>query len=100
MLDNEDYAHGRRRSVDVGGLALALENQGLGHGWGGWDQVQEGGTRCVCFSKFIPALLTIPSYAELLGELYTQTHTTVTGCDTDTYVHLYPLLCSLIYYIF
>lgn len=47
MLDNEEYAHGRRRSVDVGGLALALENQGLGHGWGGWDQVRQGETRCV-----------------------------------------------------
>ena len=51
MLDNEEYAHGRRRSVDVGGLALALENQGLGHGWGGWDQVQKGETRCAHFSK-------------------------------------------------
>ncbi|KAG6377355.1 hypothetical protein JVT61DRAFT_15150 [Boletus reticuloceps] len=67
MLDNEDYAHGRRRSVDVGGLALALKNQGLGHGWGGWDQVQQGGTR----------------YAELLYEMYAQTQTTVTHCDTD-----------------
>ncbi|KAF9225714.1 HD-domain/PDEase-like protein [Gyrodon lividus] len=61
MLDNEEYAHGRRRSVDVGGLALALENQGLGHGWGGWDQVQQGETR----------------YAELLSEMYTQTQTTI-----------------------
>ncbi|KAI6019891.1 hypothetical protein F5J12DRAFT_904254 [Pisolithus orientalis] len=46
MLDNEEYAHGRRRSVDVGGLALALGNQALGHGWGGWDEVQQGETRC------------------------------------------------------
>ncbi|KIK96208.1 hypothetical protein PAXRUDRAFT_138985 [Paxillus rubicundulus Ve08.2h10] len=61
MLDNEEYAHGRRKSVDVGGLALALENQGLGHGWGGWDQVQQGETH----------------YAELLTEMYTQTQTTV-----------------------
>ncbi|KIJ62183.1 hypothetical protein HYDPIDRAFT_176703 [Hydnomerulius pinastri MD-312] len=61
MFDSEEYAHGRRRSVDVGGLALALENQGLGHGWGGWDEVQQGETR----------------YAELLSEMYTQTQTTV-----------------------
>lgn len=45
MLDNEEYCHGRRRSVDVGGLALALENQGLGHGWGGWEEDEQGETR-------------------------------------------------------
>jgi hypothetical protein len=45
MLDNEEYSHGRRRSVDVGGLALALENQGLGHGWGGWEEDEQGETR-------------------------------------------------------
>ncbi|KAL4079509.1 hypothetical protein J3A83DRAFT_1110620 [Scleroderma citrinum] len=61
MLDNEEYAQGRRRSVDVGGLALALENQGLGHGWGGWEEVQQGETR----------------YAELLSQMYTQTQSTV-----------------------
>ena len=49
MFDNEEYAHGRRRSVDVGGLALALENPGLGNGWGGWEQVQQGETRCDTF---------------------------------------------------
>jgi hypothetical protein len=26
----------RRRSVDVGGLSLALGSQGLGQGWVGW----------------------------------------------------------------
>lgn len=51
MLDNDELAHGRRRSVDVGGLALALENQGLGRGWGGWDQVQQGETRCARIFK-------------------------------------------------
>jgi hypothetical protein len=49
MLDNEEYSHGRRRSVDVGGLALALENQGLGHGWGGWEEGEQGGTRYAVF---------------------------------------------------
>ncbi|KAG8216928.1 hypothetical protein J3R82DRAFT_7204 [Butyriboletus roseoflavus] len=67
MLANEECPNGRRRSVDVGGLALALENRGLGHGWGGWDQVQKGETR----------------YAELLYEMYTQTQTTVIHHDTD-----------------
>ena len=28
----------RRRSVDVGGLSLALGSQGLGQGWVGWDK--------------------------------------------------------------
>ncbi|KAF9233200.1 hypothetical protein BU15DRAFT_54219 [Melanogaster broomeanus] len=68
MLDNEEYAlDKRRKSVDVGGLALALENQGLGHGWGGWDQVQQGETR----------------YAELLSEMYTHTQTTVNHHTMD-----------------
>jgi len=49
MLDSDEFPSGRRRSVDVGGLALALENQGLGHGWGGWDQAQQGETRCAHF---------------------------------------------------
>ncbi|KAG1862710.1 hypothetical protein DFJ58DRAFT_700232 [Suillus subalutaceus] len=61
MLDNEEYCHGRRRSVDVGGLALALENQGLGHGWGGWEEDEQGETR----------------YAELLSDMYNHTQTTV-----------------------
>ncbi|EMD35295.1 hypothetical protein CERSUDRAFT_116097 [Gelatoporia subvermispora B] len=37
--------HGaRRRSVDVGGLALALGEQGSGYGWGGWDDAENGET--------------------------------------------------------
>lgn len=28
----------RRRSVDVGGLALALQDRNSGKGWGGWDE--------------------------------------------------------------
>ncbi|KAI0322890.1 hypothetical protein OF83DRAFT_1167180 [Amylostereum chailletii] len=50
----------RRRSVDVGGLALALGTQGLGQGWGGWDQAEEN-----------------PCYAELLSDMYTHTHLAV-----------------------
>lgn len=88
MLDNEEYAHGRRRSVDVGGLALALENQGLGHGWGGWDQVRQGETRYAHFSKItLTLLIHHPSYAELLCEVRAQTQTTVTHYDTDPYVY-------------
>ncbi|KAI0720811.1 HD-domain/PDEase-like protein [Cerioporus squamosus] len=36
---------GRRRSVDVGGLALALADEGRGHGWGGWEETDCGETR-------------------------------------------------------
>ncbi len=32
------FSHARRRSVDVGGLSLALGSQGLGQGWVGWDE--------------------------------------------------------------
>ncbi|KAI0075527.1 HD-domain/PDEase-like protein [Panus rudis PR-1116 ss-1] len=35
----------RRRSVDVGGLALALKDHSLGHGWGGWEEGETGETR-------------------------------------------------------
>lgn len=37
--------YGRRRSVDVGGLALALNDGQSGHGWGGWEDADDGGTR-------------------------------------------------------
>ncbi|PCH39434.1 HD-domain/PDEase-like protein [Wolfiporia cocos MD-104 SS10] len=42
---NEMAAFGRRRSVDVGGLALALSEAGSGHGWGGWEETENGETR-------------------------------------------------------
>jgi hypothetical protein len=45
MADQDAQGHGRRRSVDVGGLALALGNQGLGHGWGGWEERELGEVR-------------------------------------------------------
>jgi hypothetical protein len=34
--------HGRRRSVDVGGLSHAMKNPGLGNGWGGWEEQEKG----------------------------------------------------------
>ncbi|KZT23622.1 HD-domain/PDEase-like protein [Neolentinus lepideus HHB14362 ss-1] len=55
----------RRRSVDVGGLALALAQEGLGHGWGGWEDEERGEAE----------------YAELLSDMYThtQSHTSADG---------------------
>lgn len=40
MLQPPSLSHTRRRSVDVGGLSLALGSQGLGQGWGGWDECE------------------------------------------------------------
>ena len=37
----------RRRSVDVGGLALALAETSSGYGWGGWEETEKGETRLV-----------------------------------------------------
>ncbi|KAH7913325.1 hypothetical protein BJ138DRAFT_649557 [Hygrophoropsis aurantiaca] len=71
----EEYFHGRRRSVDVGGLALALENQGLGHGWGGWDETDQGKT----------------NYAELLIDMYNHTQITVNLHEIDLSPVVIPL---------
>lgn len=52
----------RRKSVDIGGLALALATgHGCGSGWGGWDEDD--------ISEAI--------YAEFLSDMYTQTQSTV-----------------------
>lgn len=52
--------YGRRRSVDVGGLALALNDGQSGHGWGGWEDTDDGGTRygtCHSMSRARPCQL-------------------------------------------
>jgi hypothetical protein len=82
MLDNEECTHGRRRSVDVGGLALALENKGRGHGWGGWDEDDQGETRYAIFFISLDRRrssysILKNSYAELLSDMYNHTQTTV-----------------------
>ncbi|KLO19373.1 HD-domain/PDEase-like protein [Schizopora paradoxa] len=64
----------RRRSVDVGGLALALGTSslgedGMGKGWGGWEDSESAGA----------------PYAELLSDMYTQTQTAV---STPALTHL------------
>lgn len=38
ILQAPPLSQPRRRSVDVGGLSLALGSQGLGQGWVGWDE--------------------------------------------------------------
>lgn len=80
MSDQDHGGHNRRRSVDVGGLALALGNQGLGHGWGGWEEREKGEIR-YCDHCIYPIVSTKAGigfrYAELLSEMYTQTQSTV-----------------------
>ncbi|KAF8483483.1 hypothetical protein DFH94DRAFT_818837 [Russula ochroleuca] len=55
----------RRRSVDVGGLSLALGSQGLGQGWVGWDESEVDTEE--------QQLL----FAELLSDMYNHTHTVI-----------------------
>ncbi|KAI0002581.1 hypothetical protein BJV74DRAFT_882194 [Russula compacta] len=65
MLQPPSLSHPRRRSVDVGGLSLALGSQGLGQGWGGWDQ-------CEIETEEQQLL-----FAELLSDMYNHTHTVI-----------------------
>lgn len=70
-------AAARRRSVDVGGLALALgDNLGSGQGWGGWDE-SERDRDLTC-------------YAELLSDMYTHTHIAVTNHDQPSPLDIPP----------
>jgi len=54
MLQAPPLSHARRRSVDVGGLSLALGSQGLGQGWGGWDEseIDTEEQRLLCVNLF------------------------------------------------
>ena len=73
----------RRKSVDIGGLALALAaGHGCGSGWGGWDEDDISEAMYVFLA---PSVLTAardtgytcPRYAEFLSDMYTQTQSTV-----------------------
>ncbi|KAI0764545.1 hypothetical protein BD413DRAFT_482506 [Trametes elegans] len=64
---------GRRRSVDVGGLALALSDENRGHGWGGWEETDCGETR----------------YAEVLIDVRMHTETMVSQECGD---HIHPFV--------
>lgn len=60
----------RRRSVDVGGLALALGDHASGQGWGGWEERDKGEIRLVrqshggrhCLFNFTNINTVMPSY--------------------------------------
>lgn len=73
----------RRKSVDIGGLALALAgDHGCGSGWGGWD---EDDISEAMYAFLTPSLSTVvhgtglvcSRYAEFLSDMYTQTQSTV-----------------------
>jgi hypothetical protein len=90
----------RRRSVDVGGLSLALGSQGLGQGWGGWDEseidTEEQQLLCVIsplVHRCIPTYLFLVRFAELLSDMYNHTHTVI-NANERSYVHL-----SLLYIV-
>ena len=87
---------GRRRSVDVGGLALAVMDQGHGHGWGGWEETDCGETGCVhravCTTR-APSSMLINSrvrrrYAEVLIDVRLHTETIVSQECDPMYVFL------------
>ncbi|CEL57346.1 hypothetical protein RSOLAG1IB_02085 [Rhizoctonia solani AG-1 IB] len=86
----------RRRSVDVGGLALALSGvAGHGGGWGGWAGAEEelllgvpsakakGKAKADSPTSKIP-IQGDAMYAELLSQMYTQTGAAVEGATSDT----------------
>lgn len=73
----------RRKSVDIGGLALALAGgHGCGSGWGGWDEDDISEAMCVFLVLRFPMAAhdtghVCPRYAEFLSDMYTQTQSTV-----------------------
>ncbi|KAG8729500.1 3',5'-cyclic-nucleotide phosphodiesterase [Ceratobasidium sp. 423] len=89
----------RRRSVDVGGLALALGAAGQGGGWGGWAGAEEELALDVPSAKAKgKAKAETPKnpiqcdamYAELLSQMYTQTGAAVDGATSDSSNSPYP----------
>ncbi|KDQ58673.1 hypothetical protein JAAARDRAFT_57566 [Jaapia argillacea MUCL 33604] len=67
----------RRRSVDVGGLALALGLQGLGHGWGGWDSDETGEAMW--------------AWAEGMSDMWRQTHNYTSGDYSQDQTPRHPI---------
>ncbi|KAF8268909.1 hypothetical protein EI94DRAFT_1575888 [Lactarius quietus] len=65
ILQAPPLSQPRRRSVDVGGLSLALGSQGLGQGWIGWDESEIDTPE----ERLI--------FAELLSDMYNHTHTVI-----------------------
>ena len=83
----------RRRSVDVGGLHLATENIGQGHGWmGGHPGEIEYVMNPLKKKKnsFLYQVLSFRTmFAEMLSDLYTETLNSVNGNSLEMYVVLH-----------
>lgn len=71
ILQPPPISQPRRRSVDVGGLSLALGSQGLGHGWVGWDESEIDTPERLLF-------------AELLSDMYNHTHTVINAHERSS----------------
>ena len=88
----------RRRSVDVGGLSLALGSQGLGQGWVGWDEseIDTEEQQRLYVITLLPSMavrrlfLCRFSFAELLSDMYNHTHTVINALERS-YVHSFFL---------
>jgi hypothetical protein len=93
----------RRRSVDVGGLSLALGSQGLGQGWVGWDEseIDTEAQQLLCvisplIHRGTPTYLCLVRFAELLSDMYNHTHSVINAHERS-YVHLVLLYISFLY---
>lgn len=94
MLQPPPLSQARRRSVDVGGLSLALGSQGLGQGWVGWDE--SGNDTEERQLLYVPSALihrdtfslTLFSFAELLSDMYNHTHMVINAHERS-YVSSY-----------
>ncbi|KAI9463022.1 hypothetical protein F5148DRAFT_1300007 [Russula earlei] len=84
MLQPPPLSQPRRRSVDVGGLSLALGSQGLGQGWVGWDDSK--------MDTEEQQLL----FAELLSDMYNHTHTVINAHEpSHVHFNLAPIDVSM-----
>ncbi|OCH89218.1 HD-domain/PDEase-like protein [Obba rivulosa] len=78
----------RRRSVDVGGLALALGEQGSGHGWGGWEDAENGET------GYAEVLIDVRAHTESILNMEPVQSPAFVYMEDDTRCRLIESLCS------
>ncbi|GBE83754.1 HD-domain/PDEase-like protein [Sparassis crispa] len=83
-----EVAFGRRRSVDVGGLALALSDGTLGHGWGGWEETEKGET------KYAEVLIDVRAHTETVINLEAMPDLSFTALENPIRTRLVEFLGS------
>ncbi|KAI0676581.1 HD-domain/PDEase-like protein [Trametes maxima] len=79
---------GRRRSVDVGGLALALSDENHGHGWGGWEETDCGETR------YAEVLIDVRAHTDMMVSQDCDHYLSSVDLDRDTRERLIHSLSS------